>query len=374
MTAEKEILEAALFAAGEPLDIAQLSNLVRGRNAKELLRQLIEEYRQRGSALEIKEIEGRYVMQVMPEYAEKVRSLAPKELRAPVLRTLSMIAYHQPLTVADLVDRRGAAAYDHVRELEEWGFISAVPQGRTKLLSTTHRFAEYFNLDSGDPEAIKRKIIELAREQQMGLDKWLGKQGIGVTPMFESLMGLCGIAEYQVVNPYSSTEEERDQLAELGVLVISKGYQQKIGQYFDGRIIEVSATTFDELSNSINLLAEYGVPRKVRESMEQISGLKDEYIEKTYSITRKVAPDTEMISKMVNELRLGISSDGVRVAPDYGTSSEGKEIGTGADIHIPTHKNAEMDMVKRICQRYDALIDGIKKMGNEYKNLNSERQ
>lgn len=363
MTGGKEILEAALFASGEPLDIAQLSNLVKGKNARELLGQLMEEYRQRGSALEIKEIEGRFVMQVMPEYAEKVRSLAPKELRAPVLRTLSMIAYHQPLTVADLVERRGAAAYDHVRELEEWGFISAEPQGRTRLLATTHRFAEYFNLDSGDSESIKRKIIELAKEQKMGLDKWLGKQGIGVTPMFESIMGLCGIVEYQVINPYSPTDEERDRVQELGVLVISKGYQQKISEYFDGRIIEVSATTFDELVNSINLLSEYGSLRKAKESIEQISGLKDEYIEKTYSVTRKAAPQTEMISRMVNELRLGISPDGVKIAPDYGTSGDGKEIGAGADVLIPTHKNAEMDVVKRICQRYDAMIEGLKKAG-----------
>ena len=225
MTGDKEIIEAALFASGEPLEIMRLSNLVKGKNVRELLDGLIDEYKQRGSALEIKEIEGRFVMQVMPEYAEKVRSLAPKELRAPVLRTLSMIAYHQPLTVADLVDRRGASTYDHVRELEEWGFISATPQRRTRLLSTTQRFAEYFNLDSGDPEAIKRKIIELAKEQKMGLDKWLGKQGIGVTPMFESLMGLCGIEEYQVVNPYASTDEDRDKVQDLGVLVISKGYQ-----------------------------------------------------------------------------------------------------------------------------------------------------
>ena len=362
MIADKEILEAALFASGEPLDIAQLQNLVKGRNVRELIQQLMDEYKQRGSALEIKEIESRFVMQVMPEYAEKVRSLAPKELRAPVLRTLSMIAYHQPLTVADLVDRRGAAAYDHVRELEEWGFISTTPQGRTRLLATTQRFAEYFNLDSANPEAIKHKIIELAKEQKMGLDKWLGKQGIGVTPMFESMMGLCGIEEYQVVNPYAPTDEERDRVQELGVLVISKGYQEKIGNYFDGRIIEVSATTFDDLINSINLLVEYGNPRKVRESIETISNLKDEYIEKTYSITRKVAPQTDMISRMTNELRLGISSEGVKIAPDYGTSSEGKEIGSGADILVPTHKNAEMDVVKRLCQRYDVVIEGLKKI------------
>ncbi len=63
---------------------------------------------------------------------------------------------------------------------------------------------------------------------------------------------------------------------------------------------------------------------------------------------------------MVNELRLAISSDGVKIAPDYGTSSEGRKIGQ-ADILIPTHKNAEVDVVKRICQRYDAVIEGLKK-------------
>lgn len=362
MSAEKAIIEAALFASGEPLDELQLRNLIRVRNVRELIQGLMDEYAQRGSAIEIVEIDGKFVMQVKPEYADKVRHIAPKELRSPVLRTLSMIAYHQPITVAELVDRRGAAAYDHVRDLEERGLISATPHGRTRLLQTTPRFAEYFNLDSSDPEAIKRKIIELAREQRMGLDKWLGKQGIGVTPMYESLMQLCGIAEYEVVNPYNPDDEQRDRIQDMGVLVVSKGYQERISQYFDGRIIEVTATTFDDLINSINILAEYGSRIKVKESIEHISELKDEYIEKTYSITTKVAPQTEMVARMINELHLGISSDGVKIAPDYGTSSEGKEIGTGADILVPTHKNAEVDVVKRIRQRYDAVIDGLRKM------------
>jgi segregation and condensation protein B len=358
MSGDKEIIEAALFASGEPLDIGQLKNLLRGKNIHELMQQLMDEYTARGSALEIKEMDGRFIMQVKSEFAEKVRSIAPKELRSPVLRTLAMIAYHQPITVAELVERRGAATYDHVRDLEESRFISAQPQGRTRILQTTQRFAEYFNLESSDPEAIKRKIIELAMAQKMGLDKWLGKQGIGVSPMYESLMALCGIEEYSVVSPYTQAEEER--LKELGVLIISKGYKEKVGAYFDGRIIEVQATTFEDIITSINMLAEYGSKRKVKESIEYISELKDEYIDKANFITAKVMPQTEMISRMINEMDLGISGDGVKIAPDYGTSSEGKEIGGGADILIPTHKNAEMDIVKRICQRYDAVIEGLK--------------
>ena len=367
MSAEKRILEAALFVSGEPPDVGQLRSLLKGRDVQGLIKILMREYEERGSAIEIKEIEGRYVMQVRPEYAEKVRKMAPKELRSPVLRTLSMIAYHQPLTQSELVTRRGAAAYDHVRELEEKGLISAVPHGRTRLLATTQRFAEYFNLDSTDPESIKRRIIELAREQNMGLDKWLGKQGIGVTPMYESLMQLCGIPEYEVVNPYDPVDEELSTISELGVLVISRGYKEKVSSYFEGRVIEVSAVTFEDLVSSISILGEYGSRKKIRESIEKIQELKDEYIEKTFSITLKVAPQTEMVTRMVSELRLGISSDGVKIAPDYGTSGDGKEIGKGADILVPTHKNAEMDIVRRICQRYDALIGGLKKINHNSK-------
>jgi len=358
LSGDKEVIEAALFASGEPLDMGQLKNLVHGKNIHELMQQLMDEYSARGSALEIREMDGRFIMQVKSEFAEKVRSIAPKELRSPVLRTLAMIAYHQPITVAELVERRGPATYDHVRDLEESRFISTQPQGRTRLLQTTQRFAEYFNLESSDPEAIKRKIIELAKAQKMGLDKWLGKQGIGVSPMYESLMALCGIEEYIVVNPYTQAEEGR--LQELGVLIISKGYKEKVGEYFDGRIIEVQATTFEDLITSINMLSEYGSKRKVKESIEYISELKDEYIDKANFIPAKVMPQTEMVSRMINEMGLGISGDGVKIAPDYGTSSEGKEVGEGADILIPTHKNADMDIVKRICQKYDAVIGGLK--------------
>ncbi len=262
--------------------------------------------------------------------------------------------------MAELVERRGAATYDHVRELEESGFVSAVQQGRTRLLRTTQRFAEYFSLESADPEAIKRKIIELAMEQKMGLDKWLGKQGIGVSPMYESLMALCGIEKYSVINPYAPAEDELDRIQELGVLVISRGYKEKVAGYFDGRIIEIQATTFEDMINSINILAEYGNRRKVKESIDYISELKEEYIEKANFITAKVMPQTEMISRMINELGIGISGDGIKIAPDYGTSKEGKEIGRGADILIPTHKNAQMDVVKRICQRYDVVIERLK--------------
>jgi len=67
------------------------------------------------------------------------------------------------------------------------------------------------------------------------------------------------------------------------VLIISKGYKERVNKFFDGRIIEIQATTFEDLINSINILAEYGNRRKVKESIDYISGLKDEYVEKANS-------------------------------------------------------------------------------------------
>lgn len=60
---------------------------------------MTEIYSSRGSGIEILDLGERYVMQVKPEYSELMREVAPKELSAPKLRTLSMIAYHQPATV-----------------------------------------------------------------------------------------------------------------------------------------------------------------------------------------------------------------------------------------------------------------------------------
>lgn len=95
-------------------------------------------YSSRMSGLEILDLGDRYVMQVKPEYSELMREVAPKELSAPKLRTLSMIAYHQPpLLQSDLIEMRGSGAYDHIKDLIERGFVESVPCGRSRQLSTT---------------------------------------------------------------------------------------------------------------------------------------------------------------------------------------------------------------------------------------------
>lgn len=354
---DKGIIEAALFVAGEPLDEERLSALLKGRPVKEAVQALIQDYKDRDSSIEIVELEGKYVMQVKAGYAEEVRDIAPRELPPPILRTLSMIAYHQPLTQSYLVGIRGNSAYSHVRELEERGLISVAPKGRTKLLQTTGGFSEYFGLESQEPSSIRQKIAELAIQQKVGLDRWLGKKTIGVSPMYQSLLTLCGIEDYRMVNPYNPGEEE---LNGIDVLIIARGYAEKVRKYFDGKIIEVSSSTFGDLIDSLGKLSEYGDETKIKASIEHINELKESYVSKTLTFKTKVKPATEMAARIARDLRLGISTSGVVIAPDYERTSSGAEI--NGEIIIPTHGNAASDIIERVSKRYEAVIEGLKRV------------
>ena len=366
---DKEIIEAALFAAGTPLD-AKTLGLIIDRPKKEVIpivRSLMDDYVNRTSGLELIDFGERYVLQVKPVYTDLVRSLAPKELPSPILRTLSMIAYHQPVIQSELVEMRGNSAYDHIRELKERGFVKAVPHGRTRLLQTTTMFGDYFGLNSDDPELIKKKIVELSRQQsgQTGLNRWLGRKVVAISPMYESLMDLCGVREYTVINAYNPTEEEIDALDDVYKLIITRGYTERVSKFYDGEIIEIHSTTFDDLIGSIQALGSISDAKKAEESIEKLRELKERYVSKALTISKKVTPSTDMIARIVNDLHIGISAEGVEIAPDYGTSSEGAIVGESADILVPTHRNLNGDLIERTCRKYDAIIDGLKALEEE---------
>jgi len=65
-----------------------------------------------------------------------------------------------------------------------------------------------------------------------------------------------------------------------------------------------------------------------------------------------------MVARIVNDLRLGVSAEGVVIAPDYGLSGSNVHVSEGANILIPTHGSSEADLIERVCRKYDAIIDG----------------
>lgn len=172
---EKTLLEAALFSAGKPVSEAQLKTLINHSVTyiNTLVDKLAEEYRERGSAIEVVKLEGKFSMQLKADYAKRVLGLSPGELRAPTLRTLSVIAYYQPLQQSDLVNIRGQSAYEHVAMLLEKGLVQKKPVGRSFELTTTDAFCDYFGLTKGDMESIRDHIRKKAKLKKESLTGWL---------------------------------------------------------------------------------------------------------------------------------------------------------------------------------------------------------
>lgn len=156
------LIEAALYVAGRPLDLKILASVVRTRSknlVQQLARTLKQEYDNRNTSLEILElIDERFVMQLKPEYSPRVQRLAMRPLlTVGPLKTLSYIAYRQPVPQKQVLNVRGHHVYSHLKQLEDFGLITREPVGRTKVIRTTQFFADYFGL-SHDLRAMKRQL------------------------------------------------------------------------------------------------------------------------------------------------------------------------------------------------------------------------
>ena len=156
------LIEAALYVAGRPLDLRTLGSIIKTRSkrkAQKLARTLIKKYENHGGALEILELEDkRFVLQLKKEYTSRVRRLAIRPfLRAGPLKTLSYIAYRQPVLQTQVIEVRGHHTYNHLKQMEEMGLIIREKAGRTKMIQTTKFFADYFGL-SRDLRTMKRQL------------------------------------------------------------------------------------------------------------------------------------------------------------------------------------------------------------------------
>lgn len=155
-------VEAALFVTGTAVTPEELAEILNEDSfvVEEALLELIGDYSSRETALEIDDEDG-YIIQVRGEYKDIVEKMVPMELKAPVLRTLTIIAIKEPLRQSRLKELRGAVAYEHVPELIEKGLITKKKDknGRSFILKTTPKFAEYFKV-KGDTRALS-KILDI---------------------------------------------------------------------------------------------------------------------------------------------------------------------------------------------------------------------
>ena len=168
-------IEAALYSAGRPLrleDIITASGTGSRTKTIELLEGIMKKTKSAFKALEIILLpDGSYVMQLKPEYSATVKRYAAKPVLAnATLKTLSYIAYMQPISSKQLVETRGSGVYAHLKELRQLDYITYQNVGRLKIFSTTEKFQKYFGIQ-GDVEDLKQRLFSKVRKVALPVTK-----------------------------------------------------------------------------------------------------------------------------------------------------------------------------------------------------------
>ncbi len=161
-------LESALYSAGRPLSIEDLikaSGTESRIKTVSILDSIIKKTKSTFKAIEVVILpDGNYVFQLKPEYSSTVRKYASKPILAKATqKTLSYIAYAQPISSKQLVETRGSGVYSHLKELRQLDFIEHQSIGRLKIYSTTEKFQKYFGIQ-GDINTLKEKLFTRVRK------------------------------------------------------------------------------------------------------------------------------------------------------------------------------------------------------------------
>src|SRR5665213_3646290 len=158
----RNIVEAALLAAGKSLSVSELSLLFDEpqRPTTAAIRAAIDGLAQdyNGRPIEIQESGGGFRVQIRRQYAAPVSRLwpeRPQRYSRALLETLALIAYRQPITRAEIEAVRGVAVNPNIlKTLMERNWVRVVGQrdvpGHPELLGTTREFLDYFGLKTLD--------------------------------------------------------------------------------------------------------------------------------------------------------------------------------------------------------------------------------
>lgn len=171
----KTAVEAVLFAAGRYLEEEFIGKLLKEdiRTVRKALKELQKSYEERtDSSLRVSQDGTNWKLTVRDEYLGIASKLVSNtEIQGTVLETLAIIAWKNPIMQSELVKIRGPAAYEHISELLEKGFITKSPEGRTYKLGLLDKFFDYFDVEGReDLRKLFQPVTDSANEKQAAVD------------------------------------------------------------------------------------------------------------------------------------------------------------------------------------------------------------
>ena len=229
-------LEAVLLMTKSPLStrkLAQLARLADGTEARTLVRELNRLYDSLGRALRVEQVAGGYRIMTRPALAPwlvRLGHLPPAvRLSSPMMETLTVVAYRQPVSRADVEAIRGVNCGELLRQLLERDLIRIAGRGeelgRPYLYGTTKRFLQLFGLSGTEALPV---IDWLAMQEETARESsTLPKEAVVITavapvgPETETdnlvpFAAVLPVAPLQAGTPSAVIEDEEDEIYEGG--------------------------------------------------------------------------------------------------------------------------------------------------------------
>ena len=176
----KPLIEALIFASDQPLSTARIATLIDDVPRADItaaLRELVAEYNSQSRGIYIEEVAGGWQIRTKPEYAPWIRrlfKLGPQKISRAALEVLSIVAYKQPITRAEIENIRGVDCAGVIKTLLEKNLIRIAGRkdapGRPAMYGTTKEFLEVFGLKELSALPTLKEIEELEKTIKEELD------------------------------------------------------------------------------------------------------------------------------------------------------------------------------------------------------------
>lgn len=175
---EIRLAEALLYIMNKPVSTTEIAEIIQtsDEEVKNVIQTLREIYQVTNRPYEIVQEGDHYLLKLQSKVVGKIKQsdlVKTSEVPKHLIGLAAYIAFHEfvkkePLTVAELVKKRGKSSTDQVEALEKAGLILTHPAGKTKSIKVSKRFMTLFNLPADNPEEVgkflREKIYEYAEK------------------------------------------------------------------------------------------------------------------------------------------------------------------------------------------------------------------
>ncbi len=173
----RDIIESLIFISTEPVTFEKIQEVLTEYSKQDIenaLADLLESYSSQEGGIRIEKSAGGYMFSTEPDHDPWIRRLLhsnrKNKLSPAALETLSTIAYHQPITLAEICSFRGVDASYSLKTLLQKKLVKIVGRkkspGKPLIYRTSKRFLTYFGLDSLKELPSQEEISKLLEEEQ----------------------------------------------------------------------------------------------------------------------------------------------------------------------------------------------------------------